>query len=94
MLSGVSRGTRISGRRSLRTTSAARSTSDRELPCAIADSDPMYAFPRTRSHGRSDSVGAAFISELRPVPSIPHQCCRCPGLRECSHPSNKLHSRH
>ena len=40
-LSGVSRGTRISRRRSLSATSAARSTSERDEPAAIADSVPI-----------------------------------------------------
>src|SRR4051812_48090770 len=40
-LSGVSRGTRMSFRRSLSVTSAARSISDREAPTAIAESVPI-----------------------------------------------------
>ena len=40
-LSGVSRGTRISFRRSLSATSAARSTSERDAPTEIADRVPI-----------------------------------------------------
>ena len=59
-LSGVSRGTRTTRRRSLSATSAARSTSERDAPAAIAESVPIEHGQMTIPLLRADpDAGAA-----------------------------------
>ena len=66
-LSGVSRGTRISVRRSLSATSAARSTSERDVPTAIAESVPIehgqITIPAVRAEPDAGARAAIVVVE-------------------------------
>ena len=68
--SGVSRGTRMSGRRSLSVTSAARSTSERDVPAAIdAIVEAEAVGPLSPPCSDADFLRRAFLDLAGTIPS-------------------------